>query len=48
MMEAKLLLATIAQRVRLELVPGHPVEVLPRVTLVPKHGMKMIARARRA
>lgn len=48
MIEAKLLLATIAQRFRLELAPNHPVEVLPRVTLVPKHGMKMIAHARRA
>ncbi len=46
MMEAKLLLAVMAQRYRLALVPGHPVEVLPRVTLVPKHGMKMSAHAR--
>lgn len=41
MVEARLLLAVMAQRHRLSLEPGHPVEVLPRVTLVPKHGMRM-------
>ncbi|MEZ4407777.1 MAG: cytochrome P450 [Polyangiales bacterium] len=46
MMEAKLLLAVMAQRHRFALVPGHPVEVLPRVTLVPKHGMRMTVHAR--
>lgn len=46
MMEAKLLLAVIAQRRRLSLVPGHPVEVLPRVTLVQKHGMRMTVHGR--
>ncbi len=46
MMEARLLLATIAQRHRLELVKGHRVAMRPRVTLNPKHGMRMIARAR--
>lgn len=46
MMEAKLLLAVMAQRHRLALSPGHPVDVLPRVTLMPKHGMKMTAHAR--
>ncbi len=48
MMEAKLILAAVARRWRLELAPGHPVEVLPRVTLVPRHGMKMVVRARGA
>jgi cytochrome P450 len=47
MMEARLLLATIAQRYRLELVPGHRVAMRPRVTLNPKHGMRMIARSRK-
>lgn len=46
MMEARLLLATIAQRYRLELVPGHRVAMKPRVTLNPKYGMRMTARAR--
>ena len=48
MMEAKLLLAVMAQRHRLALVPGHRVEVLPRVTLVPRHGMRMTVHARPA
>ncbi|MDO9016018.1 MAG: cytochrome P450 [Deltaproteobacteria bacterium] len=46
MMEAKLLLAVMARRHRLSLVPGHRVEVLPRVTLMPKHGMRMTVHAR--
>ncbi len=46
MMEAKLLLATIAQRYRLALVPGHPVVPLTSVTLRPKHGVKMVVRKR--
>ncbi|MDX1411428.1 MAG: cytochrome P450, partial [Nitrospirales bacterium] len=46
MIEAKLLLATIAQRYRLDLVPGHPVVPLTSVTLRPKHGMKMVVRKR--
>lgn len=46
MMEARLLLASVAQRYRLELTPGHPVDVLPRVTLMPRHGMSMTVRAR--
>jgi cytochrome P450 len=41
MMEALLILATIAQRVRLDLVPGHIVELDPVVTLRPKYGMRM-------
>ena len=43
-MEATLMLATIAQRWRLRLVPGHPVELAPRITLRPRHGMRMTAR----
>jgi cytochrome P450 len=40
-MELVLVVATIAQRWRLALVPGHPVEPQPVVTLRTKHGMKM-------
>jgi cytochrome P450 len=44
MMEATLLLAMIAQRFDLDLVPGHPVEILGSVTLRPKHGIRVIPR----
>jgi len=40
-MEGTLLLATIAQKWRLRLVPGHPVEPKPVITLRPKYGIKM-------
>lgn len=46
LMEGQLALATLAARNRLELVPGHPVELRPRITLSPAHGMPMIVRAR--
>jgi cytochrome P450 len=46
MIEARLLLATIVQRFRFELVPGHRVVPLSRITLVPKYGMKMVVRGR--
>ena len=42
-MEGTLLLATIGQRWRLRLEPGHRVETHARITLRPKHGMRMIA-----
>ena len=45
-MEGTLLLATIAQRWRLRLVPGHPVTPQPIVTLRPKFGMKMTVEGR--
>jgi cytochrome P450 len=45
-MEAVLILATIARRFRLRLVPGHTVEVLPALSLRPKHGLKMALEAR--
>ena len=41
MTEAQLILATVAQRYRLRLMPGHPVELHPLVTLRPRHGMRM-------
>ena len=40
-MEGVLLLATIAQKWRLRLVPGHPVAYRALITLRTKHGMKM-------
>ena len=46
-MEATLLLATMAQRFRLRLVPGHPVEPQARFTLRPAHGMRVVLAARR-
>ena len=39
--EAALLLATIAQRFRLDLVPGHPVVAEPLITLRAKYGIKV-------
>lgn len=40
-LEAVLILATVSQRVRLNRVAGHPIEVLPLVTLRPRYGMPM-------
>jgi cytochrome P450 len=45
-MEGILLLATLAQKWQLRLVPHHPVALKPVVTLRPKYGMKMIASKR--
>jgi cytochrome P450 len=45
-MEGTLLLAAIGQRWRLRLEPGHRVETHARITLRPKHGMRMIAEPR--
>ena len=45
-MEGVLLLATFAQRWKLSLVPGHPVEPEPLITLRPKHGMMMLPERR--
>jgi cytochrome P450 len=41
MMEATVILAMVAQRYRLDLVPGHPVEPKPGITLRARHGMLM-------
>jgi cytochrome P450 len=46
-LEGVLVLATIARRWRLDLVPGHRVELQPAVTLRPRHGMAMTAERRR-
>lgn len=45
-MEGVLLVATLAQRWRLRLLPGHPVATRPLVTLRPKFGMKMTVERR--
>jgi cytochrome P450 len=45
-MEGILLIATIAQKWKLRLVPGHKVELQPLITLRPKHGMKMTMEPR--
>jgi cytochrome P450 len=45
-LEGVLVLATIAQRWKLRLVPGHPVDILPLITLRTKHGMRMTVQAR--
>ena len=45
-MEGTLILAALGQRWRLCLEPGHRVETHARITLRPKHGMRMIAERR--
>ena len=39
--EAQLVVATMAQRYLLRIVPGHPVELHPLITLRPRHGIRM-------
>ncbi|MCB9455902.1 MAG: cytochrome P450 [Anaerolineaceae bacterium] len=46
MMEAQLLLATIASRYQFRLQPGQMVEMLPLITLNPKDGLPMTAQQR--
>jgi cytochrome P450 len=45
-MEGVLILATLAQKWKLRLVPGHRVEPQPLITLRPKYGMQMQVEAR--
>jgi cytochrome P450 len=45
-MEGVLLLATLGQKWKLKLVPGHRVEPEPLITLRPKHGIRMTIEAR--
>ena len=45
-MELVLVLATLAQRWRLALAPGHPVVPRAAITLRPQHGMQMVPRKR--
>jgi cytochrome P450 len=44
--EGVLVLATIAQRWKMRLVPGHPVATQAVITLRPRHGMKMTLESR--
>jgi cytochrome P450 len=44
MMEAVLILATVVQRYRLELVPGQRIALLPSITLRPKSGIRIVVR----
>jgi cytochrome P450 len=46
LMEGVLLLATLGQKWKLRLVPGHCVEPEPLITLRPKFGMKMLVESR--
>ena len=46
-MEAVLILATVAQRYKLSLVPGHPVEPEPSFTLRPRYGLRMTLEGQR-
>jgi len=45
-MEGVLVLATLAQKWRFTLAPGHPVATQALVTLRPRYGMRMVARRR--
>ena len=45
-MEGVLLLATLGQKWKLKLVPGHTVEPEPLITLRPKYGLRMLVEAR--
>ena len=45
-MEGVLLLATLGQKWKLKLIPGHRVEPEPLITLRPKYGMKMLVERR--
>ena len=44
--EARLILATLAQTYCLKLVPGHPVEAQARITLRPRHGISFLVEKR--
>jgi cytochrome P450 len=46
LMEAQILLATIAQRYTLHHVPSHPVAMQPLITLRPRYGMEMTLQRR--
>lgn len=46
MQEAVIVLAHLISALRFDLAPGHVVAPIQRVTLRPRHGMKMIVRRR--
>lgn len=48
LMEAALILATVAQRFRFRLVEGHPVVPLASITLRPRHGIRVVLESRPA
>jgi cytochrome P450 len=48
LMEAALILATVAQQYRFRLVEGHPVTPLASITLRPRHGIRVTLEARPA
>ncbi len=45
-MQGVLVLATVAQKWRIKLVPGHPVALLPLINLRPRFGMMMLLQRR--
>jgi len=45
-MEATLILATVAQKYRLRLVPNHPVVPLASITLRPRYGVRVVLESR--
>jgi len=45
-MEAALILATVAQKYRLRLVPDHPVAPLASITLRPRYGVRVKLESR--
>ena len=47
LLEAAIVIGTLAQRFRFRLVPGHPVVAEPLVTLRPRHGIRMTLHARK-
>jgi cytochrome P450 len=47
LLEAGIVIATLAQRFQFRLVPGHPVVAEPLVTLRPRHGIRMTLHARK-
>jgi cytochrome P450 len=46
LMEAQLVLAAMVQHFQVEIVPGHPIELQPSITLRPRHGILARLRAR--
>ena len=48
MLEVQLILAQVVQRFEVRVVPDHPIETEPKVTLRPRHGMPVVLRRRRA
>ncbi len=46
MMEAKILLATLARKFRFELAPGHKLQMKPQITLTPRDAMMGVLRGR--